>query len=430
MPHVTSIGLGGGSLVRSHPSSSSGPARVTVGPDSVGYRITEEALVFGGQVLTATDIAVRAGDAEIGDSKAVDGVDRNLVSDAKTRIKTMLELTLDSMKTSSQLVPVYLVGGGAMLAPSDLSGVSKVHRFPHYECANAVGAAIAQVAGSVDSVEEMGSRTIADVRKEVEARAIERAVEAGAKRETVSIVESEAIPVAYTAGRCRFFVKAAGEWTGIASSTPSSPTETKSNGTSNGNPHGVNGANGHERLRSLPNKTDVQYTPADILAYRPKIVESSWFLSELDLEFICTGTYIMGCGGGGDPHHNFLAIREMVRAGKTVRVIDLGHVPRDGLIGWGGGMGSPEVASERMLGEEYNESVVELLKFMGVSYSSTGSQAKGQIEKLHGLAALEIGGSNGMINMVTGASHMLDLPIIDGDFMGRAVSRSKQPRQS
>ena len=36
------------------------------------------------------------------------------------------------------------------------------------------------------------------------------------------------------------------------------------------------------------------------------------------------------------------------------------------------------------------------------------------------LAALEIGGSNGMVNLITGSSKYMDLPVVDGDFMGRA----------
>ncbi|KAH9918334.1 Hydantoinase/oxoprolinase-domain-containing protein, partial [Amylocystis lapponica] len=42
MPHVTSIGLGGGSIVRQDPATK----KVTIGPDSVGYRILSEGLVF------------------------------------------------------------------------------------------------------------------------------------------------------------------------------------------------------------------------------------------------------------------------------------------------------------------------------------------------------------------------------------------------
>ncbi|KAL7422066.1 hypothetical protein Q5752_003841 [Cryptotrichosporon argae] len=390
MPHVTSIGLGGGSLVRQT------GFKVTVGPDSVGYKILEEALVFGGQTLTATDVAVRAGSAEsanVGDAVAVAHLEPMLIEAAQARIKTMLELSIDSMKTSAADIPVYLVGGGAILAPKHLRGVSKVHRFPHYQCANAVGAAIAQVAGVVDSVEETNGRPLAEIRLEVEARAVARAVQAGALADTVKVIESEVIPIAYVAGRCRFYVKAAGEWGGsVALDTNHAPVQAVA-------------------LRFNPRinigKVDVPWHPADILAYKPNVRARTWELSEIDLEWICIGTYILGCGGGGDPSHTFLAAREMVRAGATIRVVDLAALDKNALVGWGGGMGSPEVASERMIGEEYNEATEHLQRFMG-------------IDRLSALAALEIGGSNGMINMLTGASCNHDLPILDGDFMGRA----------
>src|SRR5256714_7032866 len=57
MPDLFSIGLGGGSIVSEKP--------LAVGPRSVGYRLTEEALVFGGTTLTATDAAVAAGHVQI-----------------------------------------------------------------------------------------------------------------------------------------------------------------------------------------------------------------------------------------------------------------------------------------------------------------------------------------------------------------------------
>ena len=43
MPDIISIGLGGGSLIRDNGNK--------VGPDSVGYRLTEKALVFGGDTF-------------------------------------------------------------------------------------------------------------------------------------------------------------------------------------------------------------------------------------------------------------------------------------------------------------------------------------------------------------------------------------------
>ena len=73
MPDIISIGLGGGSIVRQGPDG-----QITVGPDSVGYRITSEALVFGGKTVTATDIAVRLGMAELGDPALAAGIDEDL----------------------------------------------------------------------------------------------------------------------------------------------------------------------------------------------------------------------------------------------------------------------------------------------------------------------------------------------------------------
>ena len=55
MPDLISIGLGGGSIVREE------NGEIKIGPESVGFRIVNEALVFGGNTLTATDIAVASG---------------------------------------------------------------------------------------------------------------------------------------------------------------------------------------------------------------------------------------------------------------------------------------------------------------------------------------------------------------------------------
>ena len=79
MPDVLSIGLGGGSIVRQRPDGT-----VTVGPDSVGYEITQKAKIFGGDVLTATDIAVRLGMADLGDPALVADVPEDLARAAWT----------------------------------------------------------------------------------------------------------------------------------------------------------------------------------------------------------------------------------------------------------------------------------------------------------------------------------------------------------
>ncbi len=61
MPDLLSLGLGGGTHV-----AGDGPS-LAVGPARVGYRLTEQALVFGSDVLTLTDVAVAAGLLDLGD---------------------------------------------------------------------------------------------------------------------------------------------------------------------------------------------------------------------------------------------------------------------------------------------------------------------------------------------------------------------------
>ena len=60
MPDILSIGLGGGSRVSLGNGQSD---KIEIGPESVGFRLREEALIFGGNVLTASDIAVASGQA-------------------------------------------------------------------------------------------------------------------------------------------------------------------------------------------------------------------------------------------------------------------------------------------------------------------------------------------------------------------------------
>jgi len=115
MPDLISIGLGGGSIVR-------GKGSVRVGPDSVGYRLEEEALVFGGRTLTATDIAVAVGRAELGERKKVAKLDRKLVKNADETIVEMVERSIDGLKLSAAPVPVVLVGGGSILLPDKIEG--------------------------------------------------------------------------------------------------------------------------------------------------------------------------------------------------------------------------------------------------------------------------------------------------------------------
>ncbi|WP_028065070.1 hydantoinase/oxoprolinase N-terminal domain-containing protein [Solirubrobacter soli] len=206
MPDVLSVGIGGGSLV------SGGGADVTVGPQSVGYRLVDDALVFGGDTLTATDLAVAAGVAEIGDSERVARLERSLVTGGMAYVADRLATLVDRMRTSSEPIPVVGVGGGSMLVPDSLPGAAEVHRPQHYAVANAIGAAIAQVGGEVDRVFSVDPGRRGAVLDEARQEAVDRAVAAGAHPASVSIVDVEEVPLAYLPGNAtRIRIKAVGE---------------------------------------------------------------------------------------------------------------------------------------------------------------------------------------------------------------------------
>jgi N-methylhydantoinase A/oxoprolinase/acetone carboxylase beta subunit len=201
MPDLLSIGLGGGSHV------DEGPVRV--GPLSVGYRLTSEAMVFGGNRLTATDIAVAAGLIDIGDRGCVTELPRQLIHAALADARRKLEEDIDRMKTEAGDVPLVAVGGGAFLVPDRLPGISKIVRVPHGDCANAVGAAIAQVSGEADQV--FRDLTRDDAIAAARGIAEDRAVQAGAARESLKTVDVEDMPIAYLPGNAlRVRVRVAG----------------------------------------------------------------------------------------------------------------------------------------------------------------------------------------------------------------------------
>ena len=185
---------------------------MTVGPDSVGFELTEKALVFGGDTLTATDVAVAAGLADIGDRGAVAGLGAAAVKRGLDTIHAMVEDAIDRMKTSAEPVPAILVGGGSILVERDLAGVSTLSIPDHSAVANAIGAAIAQVGGEVDRVfsyeQEGRENAIQQAKDEAEAKA----VDAGAAPDSIEIIEVEEIPLAYLPGAaCRVRVKAVGD---------------------------------------------------------------------------------------------------------------------------------------------------------------------------------------------------------------------------
>lgn len=203
MPDVQSLAIGGGSIV---------DADGSVGPLSVGYRLTSAALVFGGDTVTLTDVAVAAGMVSIGDAERVRALPTALVERALDSIRVRIGAAVDQAKLVAGDLPVVVVGGGAVLVDR-LPGVSRLVRPDNGHVANAVGAAFAQAGGELDRVYSLTGRSRQEVLSEARAEAVRRAVESGAVASTVAIVDEEDVPLSHlpdgTALRVR--VKAIGD---------------------------------------------------------------------------------------------------------------------------------------------------------------------------------------------------------------------------
>jgi N-methylhydantoinase A/oxoprolinase/acetone carboxylase beta subunit len=205
MPEVLSFGLGGGSHVVD------GPNGVKVGPLSVGYRLTEDAVAFGGSQLTATDVTIAAGRIELGNRALVASISPDLIARTEARVLEMLENAVERVRISPEPLPVIVVGGGSILV-KDRIGDLDVIKPNHFAVANAVGAAIAQVSGEVDRVYALAEIGRAEAIADSRAKATAAAVAAGAREDTIEVVDIEDVPLAYLPGNAtRVRVRVVGE---------------------------------------------------------------------------------------------------------------------------------------------------------------------------------------------------------------------------
>jgi DUF917 family protein len=398
MPHVESIGLGGGSIVRVNHSE------VTVGPDSVGHYLSTKAKVFGGDVLTATDISVAAGE-DIGDRNLVMDVSPTTVFLAEARIKALVERVVDQMKTSPEPLPVLLVGGGSVIAPKTIAGVSEVILPPFHSVANAVGAAISKVGGTVDMIQNTAEQTISQITEKAKQLAVERVVAAGAKWDTVNLAEVDAMPLQYVANQVRVIARAVGELSvdafysdaAVNSFSPEDDDEI----------YAEESAKESQALIKDPRPV------VDIDAYRPTVVNNpetgvpEWLVTETDVEWLADGCYVLGCAGGGSPFSEYIKLRDILRAGHIIRIIDSTSMKDSDIIYWGGHMGSPAVSNERLSANETEEAMRELMEYL-------------HHDSFDVAMSLEIGGANGLQPLLVGSSKYFNRPTVDADWMGRA----------
>ncbi|KAK7419288.1 hypothetical protein QQX98_003440 [Neonectria punicea] len=391
---LRSIGVGGGSLVQ---TTSLG--KISIGPQSVSKDLTTKARVFGGSVLTATDILVATGLQGIGDSSLISDISPEVVIEAKSQIKVLLEKVIDEMKTSEADIPVILVGGGSIICPESLSGVSRIIRPAYSQVANAVGAAMAKVSGLVDTIVNLtDDKSEEDALVTARGQAIAKAQENGA--DDPEIVEEAVLPIPYVTTRCRrIIIRAAGKL---------SRSRTIVHNEGGEDEEYAFHEDGLVTRSDQESRKVITASTIDINSYRPVVKNKRWSLSTTDLDFVADGCAILGCGGGGDTYGSHLSVKKLLSTGQEIEIVSSEQLPDEGFIPAVGFMGSPSTFSERPpSGDELKNSVNAVLRSQGLG-----------IADLTAVMSLEIGGSNGMRGIQTAI--WTGKPLVDADLMGRA----------
>ncbi|CDO93425.1 unnamed protein product [Kluyveromyces dobzhanskii CBS 2104] len=428
MPHVESIGLGGGSIVRDV------EGEMTVGPDSTGADIVNKAILFGGDVVTTSDVAVakkadtlELGTLEMGTVANVKGkFSENYIKRYESIIANKLERILDRIKTSPEPIPVIFVGGGSLLAPSKLEGTSKVIRPPFYQVANAIGAALGKISCTISEVKSLSNfseEKEAVIDKLVE-RATKDAISKGALASSINVVTilSDAVP--YVEKVYKFEVKVVGniDYECTLSATHDTVEqvlgdvynkEKQKEELALANTEYVS-----EKIFKNAKVSRLEQKTVDYTEYKPTIRDNEWLLSEVDIDFISTGAYILGCGGGGDPSAEAIELKRIIREGGQPRVLTLVEFAKrtDGKgtainVGY---CGSPVISGERLHGSEMLEAASLIERWEG--------------KKADGVFNFEIGGGNGLSGIWT--AFKKELPCIDLDLMGRAYPTQWQSMPS
>ena len=208
MPDIFAIGLGGGTIV------SGKGEELKIGPQSVGYKLTTDALIFGGDTLTTSDVAVALGLADFGDKAAIANLQDDHLKAVRERINEMIANAVERMRVSPDPIPVLAVGGGSILVP-DHVGELPVIRPEYFSVANAVGAAIGQISGEVDRIFSLDGKTREEALAEALKEATEKAIAAGARPDSIELLDQEDVPLAYLPGNAtRIRLKVVGDMNG------------------------------------------------------------------------------------------------------------------------------------------------------------------------------------------------------------------------
>ena len=201
LPAIEVLALGGGSIIHHQHDC------FIVSSESLGDRLFSESLSCHGDVLTLFDVG-----NVIQNHIPENGVMPTLKLEQAELIMTQMMAQLDDGIQNILMdreTKVLFVGGGSQNIPQHFLQETML-RPAFYQVANAYGAALAEVCGTVDAIHEL-AKNRQDIIDELALRAIHQAIANGAEPGSVRIIEKRLLPFYYMSNQLtRIIITAAG----------------------------------------------------------------------------------------------------------------------------------------------------------------------------------------------------------------------------
>jgi Protein of unknown function (DUF917) len=148
----------------------------------------------------------------------------------------------------------------------------------------------------------------------------------------------------------------------------------------------------------------------DLKAYKPIVKNGVWHISPVDIDFLASGSGILGTGGGVSSYNMAVYVLDILRKGGEITVVKPEALKDDRLCVFRAGFDAPSVSNERIAsGREVFDAIDAVNKVMGYNAFA-------------GRVADEIGGGNGIVTFPSSAHY--SRPVVDCDLIGRGTLKS------
>lgn len=420
-PRFNSFALGGGTVI-----SKDEYGNIKVGPESVGREIFSQSLAFGGSVLTPTDIAIyfERLSFENVDTTAfkkalslfsggedpdifIKKVDRAL----HEKLVEGIQLILDSME---HIPPnLVLVGGGAKLLDiKQLEVEPLLQRFraiiipDEGSVANALGAARSMIGATYKKLYYLAKDVLSQENALQETKHLIRLRDA----ENDAFQEAKRLAILLGAEENSIFKSSVNQVP--FSYLPGDPSQISVTAVGRDGGHDLGVVqNTSPIVFPSRHQDDFQATANSNIGRfmgiqgQPLKIDNLRSLTTSDIDDIAWGAGILGAGGGANPEFARLMSANILRQGKQIRMVSCDDLPDEALAVLCGGMGSPNILSERLITSHEGSNVIKMFE------EKIG-------RKIDVLVVIEAGGTNALYPLFMGG--LLDIPVVDADCMGRA----------